>query len=159
MFNTLRSYFRTKRALRDAIAEQSTAIADRDAVIADQNGFIDKLAEQRDRFVDQLDAANAQLAKVTDEANISLQRIEAQAAQIADIQHCYEQCEIDRQALADERNAAVKERDEIARSFESLSKEYSRSSLDMAKIHELSRGYYTPPEVLCVKPQPGGPKA
>jgi multidrug efflux pump subunit AcrA (membrane-fusion protein) len=104
MFNTLRSYFRTRRALLDTIAEQNDAwdkLAAENQLVAGSNENLARL----------LDAANAQLAKVTAEANANLERIQAQAVTIANLSRSAEQGELDRQSLAAERNTAIGDRD------------------------------------------------
>jgi hypothetical protein len=86
MFNTLRSYFRTRRALLDTIAEQNRVHDELTAsLIGARTG--------RDLESDRANAAEAQLDKVTAEANANLQRIESQAVTIARLSHSVEQHE------------------------------------------------------------------
>lgn len=117
----LRYWFRTQRALIDAIFE-------RDAKIIDLTARVDQLAgaeSDRDSLLrqrDQLQAANARLAKVTTEANAALERNEAQAVTIANLSRHVEQCQVERDALKQTVDTAAahaevlaKERDDAIR--------------------------------------------
>lgn len=103
---------REAKRLQDAVWELEEAVSSLE-------GERNSLNREARKAEDALRNANAQLAAAELQLAAERQDNESLRRKLKSVQdeadharHCYEQCEIDRQAIADERDAAVKQRDE-----------------------------------------------
>jgi uncharacterized protein (DUF3084 family) len=72
----------------------------------------DQLTRALNAQADKLTAARTEKMAATLEASAAADKLARVTATMEHAQHCYEQCEADRQALANERDAVRAERDE-----------------------------------------------